>query len=121
MNDEQWIETMEAQALAASDSFDIGATADPDAILAANAKHHVLWLIGRLRAAQDEAAKWRLSADMLAGHHAVPLEAVERAEREARRIVERTTWNMALEGQRPDDASIEKIVKTVTLELLKDG
>ena len=51
----------------------------------------------------------------------VPLATVERAEHEARRIVERTTWNMALEGQKPDDASIERIVKTVTLELLKDG
>jgi hypothetical protein len=49
----------------------------------------------------------------------VPLGTVERAEREARRIVERTTWNMALEGQRPDDAAIEKIVQTVALELLK--
>lgn len=51
---------------------------------------------------------------------AAPLESVERAEREARRIVERTTWSMALEDQRPDDDVIERIVETVTLELLKD-
>ena len=49
----------------------------------------------------------------------VPLGTAERAEREARRIVEQVTWNMALEGQRPDDAAIEKIVQTVALELLK--
>jgi hypothetical protein len=49
----------------------------------------------------------------------VPLGTAERAEREARQIVEQVTWNMALEGQRPDDAAIEKIVQTVALELLK--
>lgn len=44
------LETIEGQALAASDSFDIGATADPDAILAGNAKAHILWLVEQLEA-----------------------------------------------------------------------
>jgi len=47
---------IEDQALAASDSFDIGATADPDAILAGNAKTHILWLIGELRARDAQLA-----------------------------------------------------------------
>lgn len=41
---------IEEQALAASDNFDIGATADPDAILAGNAKAHILWLVEQLEA-----------------------------------------------------------------------
>lgn len=66
MNDEQWIATMKGQALAASDSFDVGATIDPDVILASNAKHHILWLIEKLRDTQDELAKWRRTAYTLA-------------------------------------------------------
>lgn len=73
MDDKQRVAMMKGQALAASDVFDIGASADPDVILAANAKLHIIWLIERLQTEQVQAAKWRLCADVLAGrmaHHA---------------------------------------------------
>lgn len=49
----------------------------------------------------------------------IPLDTLQRAEDKARRIVERTSRSMMLEGQGLSDGDLEKLVKSVTLELLK--
>jgi len=47
---------IEAQALEASGSFDVGESEDPDAALARDAKSHILWLVSELRSRDAELA-----------------------------------------------------------------